>query len=35
MTWIEMRGRVARGWDSWNLGGVIATLQQRTAAARA
>jgi predicted ester cyclase len=32
MTWVELRGgRLVRGWDSWNLGGVIATLQQKAA----
>ena len=28
MSWIEMRdGRLTRGWDCWNFGGVIASLQ--------
>ena len=28
LTWLEFRdGRVFRGWDSWNLGGLIADLQ--------
>jgi steroid delta-isomerase-like uncharacterized protein len=29
MTWLEMRdGLIVRGWDSWNLGGLIQTLMQ-------
>ena len=36
MTWLELRdGRIARGWDSWNLGGLILTLNQPEAAAPA
>lgn len=28
MTWFEYRdGQVVKGWDSWNLGGLIASLQ--------
>ena len=28
MTWAEFKdGKVVRGWDSWNLGGLIQTLQ--------
>ena len=28
ITWLEFRaGRFVRGWDSWNLGGLIAELQ--------
>jgi steroid delta-isomerase-like uncharacterized protein len=35
MTWLEMRdGRIARGWDSWNLGGLILTLSAPEAAPR-
>jgi len=27
MTWMEFRnGQIVRGWDSWNLGGLIASL---------
>jgi len=27
MTWMEFRsGRMVRGWDSWNLGGMLQTL---------
>jgi steroid delta-isomerase-like uncharacterized protein len=29
MTWLELReGRIARAWDSWNLGALIAELSQ-------
>ena len=29
MSWLEIRnGRVVRGWDSWNLGGLIQSLAQ-------
>lgn len=29
MTWFEARdGRIVRGWDSWNLGGLIVSLTQ-------
>lgn len=28
MTWLEWRnGKLARGWDSWNLGGLLQELQ--------
>jgi hypothetical protein len=28
MTWPEFKdGRSVRGWDSWNLGGLLQTLQ--------
>ena len=28
ITWLELRdGLIVRGWDSWNLGGLIAELQ--------
>ena len=28
-TWLEFRnGQIVRGWDSWNLGGVIMTLKE-------
>lgn len=34
MTWMELRdGRLTRGWDCWNLGGVIASLQESQARA--
>jgi steroid delta-isomerase-like uncharacterized protein len=34
ITWIEYRGgRMVRGWDSWNLGGLIAELLGRDAGA--
>jgi steroid delta-isomerase-like uncharacterized protein len=34
MTWMELRdGRLTRGWDCWNLGGVIASLQADAAKA--
>ena len=27
VTWLELRdGRIVRGWDSWNLGGLISSL---------
>jgi ketosteroid isomerase-like protein len=27
ITWLEFRhGRIVRGWDSWNLGGLISSL---------
>jgi steroid delta-isomerase-like uncharacterized protein len=27
ITWLELRdGRIVRGWDSWNLGGLISSL---------
>ena len=30
MTWLEIRdGLIVRGWDSWNLGGLIQTLRDR------
>lgn len=33
MTWLELREqRIIRGWDSWNLGGLIAELQSEPAA---
>jgi steroid delta-isomerase-like uncharacterized protein len=36
MTWLELRrGRIARGWDIWNMGGVIDALQQKAAGAGA
>ena len=29
MTWMELRdGRIVRGWDSWNLGGLVHTLME-------
>lgn len=29
MTWMELRdGQIVRGWDSWNLGGLILTLME-------
>ena len=29
MTWMELRdGQIVRGWDSWNLGGLIQTLME-------
>ena len=35
MSWMEMRdGRVVRGWDSWNLGGLLHSLHQPETAAR-
>ena len=27
IAWLELRdGRIVRGWDSWNLGGLISSL---------
>ena len=32
MTWLEFRdGRIVRGWDNWNLGGLLQTLTARAA----
>jgi steroid delta-isomerase-like uncharacterized protein len=29
MTWLEMRdGKIVRGWDSWNLGGLVQSLTE-------
>jgi steroid delta-isomerase-like uncharacterized protein len=29
ITWLELRdGKIVRGWDSWNLGGLIESLRQ-------
>ena len=33
ITWLELRDRrIVRGWDSWNLGGLIAELQSASEA---
>ena len=35
MTWLELRGgQIVRGWDSWNLGGLILKLMEPASAAR-
>jgi steroid delta-isomerase-like uncharacterized protein len=32
LTWLEFRGgRIVRGWDSWNLGGLILSLRDGSA----
>jgi len=32
ITWLEFKdGRIVRGWDSWNLGGLLQTLTQGAA----
>jgi steroid delta-isomerase-like uncharacterized protein len=36
ITWLELKnGMIVRGWDSWNLGGLLQTLTQAQAQAQA